>query len=156
MITTILLLALFLTVFLQPNAGRLMAACIFSGVTLVYDGISGGLDGAEYYIGASLADLIMIIMLSGINPLPRLAMRLQYLCMASIALNFLGWMAWFLYFPPTVYDGAFVVLYAVALYVLLKKDKCDVGGYTVSSWFTRFRFNPRARSVSSRQNKGPL
>lgn len=133
-----------------------MAACIFSGVTLVYDGISGGLEGAQYYFGAALADLIMIILLSGIYPSTLLAVRLQYLCVASIGLNFIGWLAWFFYFSPAVYDGAFMVLYAVALYVLLKKDKTDVGGFAVSGWGTRFRVHHRTRHDRGRQNKGKI
>lgn len=146
MILNIILATIALVVFTQPNAGRTLAACIFGGATILYGGASGGLTGAEYYIGAAMVDLAIIVLLSGIYPAPRLVERLQWVCVASILLNFIGWVAWFFYIPPDAYNAAFIGLYIYAIYALLKKDKGDaMGGGAVHSWFTRFRSDSRAR-----------
>ena len=157
MIVDALLLLLAMAAMFQPNAGRAIAACIFSGLTLTYTGISGDLDGSQYYIGAAAVDLLILILISGIYPVPRMVVRLQWVCVVSIALNFLGWGGWFLYLSPVAYEWSFAVLYCSALYVLLKKDADDVvGGDTVIRWFASLRgyFRPRARRTV--ENKGPL
>lgn len=144
-----------LVVVTQPNAGRTLAACIFCGSTILYASVSGMLGGAEYYIGASMVDLAIIILLSGIYPAPRLVGRLQLVCVASIVLNFLGWGAWFFYVPPDAYNWAFIGLYVCAVYALLKRDRDDVmGGGTVHSWFARLRVYPRARRHHTAKNEG--
>ena len=142
-------------VFTQSNAGRTLAACIFGGATIFYGSVSGGLAGAEYYVGAAMVDLAIIVLLSGIYPAPRLVERLQAVCVASILLNFVGWMLWFFYVSPSAYDSAFIGLYIYAVYALLKKDRDDVmGGGTVHSWFARFRGDPRARNCRTVKNEG--
>ena len=144
-----------LVVIVQPNAGRTLAACIFAGATILYSSASGLLSGAEYYIGAAMVDLAILILLSGIYPAPRLVGKLQCVCVASIVLNFLGWALWFFYLPPVAYEWAFIGLYAYAVYALLKRDLDDVvGGGTVHSWFTRLRVYPRARRNRIAENEG--
>ncbi len=155
MILAAVLVLIALASVVQPNAGRLLAACIFGSLTLIYGGISGGLVGSEYYIGAAMTDLAILILVSGIYPMPRLVQRIQSICVVSIALNFLGWSMWFFYLPPAAYDWAFIGLYIYAVYALVKKDHDDVvGGGTVHSWFSRLRVYPRPRDHRTTKNEG--
>jgi hypothetical protein len=155
MIVDVLLLLLGFAVLAQPDIYRYAAAATFACLSLVYNGISGALDGAWYYIGAALVDLTALWVLAQIKPVPLLAIRLQYLCLASIVLNFIGWAMWFAYLEPALYDTAFIALYLVALYVLLKKDQADeLGGFTVCSGLSRIRVGPRSRHRNRNENRG--
>lgn len=154
MLTFVLILLALASAF-QPNAGRLLAACIFSTLTILYGGISSGLVGSEYYIGAAMTDLVILILISGVYPMPSLVGRLQAVCIASIVLNFLGWSMWFFYLPPLAYDWAFIGLYVYAVYALVKRDHDDVVGRgSVHSWFSRLRIYPRPRNNHTTKNEG--
>ena len=152
MITTILLTAIGVTVFLQPNAPRLFAAFIFAGLTLCHDIFLSHFDGLLYYGSAALLDLAIIILTSGIAPVPQMVISLHRICMASIAMNFIGWFIWFMYLPPVVYDSAFMFIYAWTLIILIKRNDTDVGGYSLDCWGSCFRFNWRSRSSYCHQD----
>lgn len=155
MILTAVLIVLVLAAFTQPNAGRMLAACIFSSLTILYGGISAGLVGSEYYIGAAVTDLLILILVSGIYPMPRLVGRLQAICVVSIVLNFLGWSMWFFYLPPFAYDWAFIGLYVYAVYALIARDHDDVVGRgPIHSWFPRLRVYSRPRGIRTTENEG--
>lgn len=130
---------------LQPNAARLYAAFVFVGATLLHEFKFSDLDGIAYYGSAALLDLLVLILLSGISPIPRLAVRLQIISLISIIANMAGWLIWFLYLPPTVYDFTFYLLYAWALVELIRRNGDNVGGFTVDCWATCFRFDIMSR-----------
>lgn len=138
---TYLFYALLIVAFIQPNAPRLFAAVSFVTITLLHEILLSDLDGLQYYGSAALFDLGIIIITSGINPVPKMVLSLHKICIASILVNLLGWVIWFFYFPPFLYDLAFVGVYAWALYIFIKRDWLNVGGYTMDSWASCFRFN---------------
>lgn len=138
---TILIASLCLVTLTQPNAPRLFAALVFVGVTLSHEVFLSNYDGLSYYGGAALFDLAIIIATSGIRPLPQMVLSLHKICLVSILANFMGWVIWFLYFPPIIYDISFVVIYTWALITLIKRSGLDVGGYTLDSWAVCFCFN---------------
>lgn len=127
--------------FLQPNAQRFFAAIVFSVITLSHDFFMSQYDGFLYYGSAALFDLFIIIITSGINPVPKMVIHLHIICMISILLNLMGWALWFFYYPPLIYNSLFIVIYLWSLVVLLRRDKDDVGGYTMDSILSCFRFN---------------
>lgn len=47
---------------------------------------------------------------------------------ASLSLNLLGWVMWYLYEPPDVYVFLFSLLYAMTTVLILRKDGTNVGG----------------------------
>lgn len=123
-----------LSALIQPNAPRLLAVVAFVGLTIAHDALASGIDGFWYYGSAAILDVGIIILTSGIRPLPRMVVTLHRICMASVMMNFLGWLMWFFYLPPTLYDFAFLMLYSCALITFIKKDHADVGGFEVDSW----------------------
>lgn len=152
MITTILLSAIGLAVLLQPNAPRFFAALMFASATLSHELFLSHLDGLMYYGSAALIDLAIIILTSGINPVPKMVIALHRICTVSIIANFAGWVMWSLYLPPLTYDLMFMVIYAYTLIILIRKDGVDVGGYGVDSWRSCFHFDQRARAIYSAVN----
>lgn len=151
---TYLIYALVVVAFTQPNAPRLFAAVVFVGVLSLHEAFLADVDGWLYYASAALFDLLIMAFLSGINPVPRMVVSLQRLCLASIVVNALGWVIWFLYFPPWPYDLACAAVYACALYILIRRDRADVGGFTMASWGTCFRFNRGAWVFHSNKHGG--
>jgi hypothetical protein len=125
----------------QPNAPRLFAALVFGGMTVAHDLAFAGCSGIEYYGSAALADLAIMIFISGISPTPRMVINLQWVCIASIVTNIMGWVMWLTYLSPVAYNYAYVLLYIIAFVVLTKKDNSDVGGFTLDGWMSCFRVN---------------
>lgn len=144
MIITWLLCGLALAAAIQPNAPRFFAAVLFVVVTLSHELFLSHTDGGLYYGTAALFDLVIIILTTGISPIPRMVVDLHKICMYSIIANFIGWVLWHMYLPPLAYDAAFVVIYAWALITLIKRNGNDVGGYTVDSWRSCFHVYRRA------------
>lgn len=153
---TILICLIIAMAFIQPNAPRLFAAVIFVGVTALHEVFFSDYDGLQYYGSAALFDLAIIILTSGINPIPKMVLSLQKICIVSIVANLVGWILWFLYYPPLLYDLAFVVIYAWTLIILIKRNGLNVGGYSMDSWASCFRFNRNPWVVYFSKNKGEV
>lgn len=142
MITTALLVLIAIMAFIQPNAPRMYAALLFVGLTIFHELFFSHLYGILYYGSAALLDLGIIMLASGISPIPRMVITLNRICLASIVVNFAGWVIWSSYLPPMAYDLAFVVIYLWALITLIKRDGSDVRDFSVGGWSSCFRFNP--------------
>lgn len=153
---TILICLIIATAFFQPNAPRLYAALVFVGVTALHEVFFSNYEGMQYYGSAALFDLAIIIIASGINPVPKMVLSLQKICIVSIVANLAGWIMWFLYYPPIIYDLAFVAIYAWTLIILIKRTGANVGGYTMDSWATCFRFNRSAWYLYLNRNAGQI
>lgn len=154
MIISILLAALVLAALTQPTAPRLFAAFIFVGVTLSHDFLLSDLDGFAYYGSAALFDLCIIAATSGINPIPRTVITLHKICLVSMMANLFGWILWFSYFPPDVYNAILMATYTWALITLIIRGRADVGSFTIDSWATCFRFADCARGGYFHKYKG--
>ena len=144
--TSVVLVVLVVCVCLQPTVVRGYVALLFVGVTLLHEVFEGSLDGLAYYGSAALCDLAIIVLTSGITPVPAMVTRIHLVCFASIVANAVGWVMWSAYLTPTVYNAAFVLIYIVAVAAMLKKDPSDVGGHSLNSRRTHFRSgNPAIR-----------
>lgn len=75
-----------------------------------------------YYLSAGLFDVLVIGIIAVFLRPSHMAQSFIWLCLFSLALNFYGWLIWFLYLPPVTYNIGFIVLYSVAIYLLLRKD----------------------------------
>jgi hypothetical protein len=141
--------------FLQPSAPRFFAAVSFVSITLLHELLLSDYVGLMYYGSAALFDLGIIILTSGISPVPKMVLTLHKICMVSILANLAGWLMWFLYYPPLAYDAAFAIIYAWTLITLINRDSLDVGGYTLDSWASCFRFDssPWALYISKHTGK---
>ena len=91
-----------------------IASLIFVVINLLHEMISYSHTGLLYYCGGALSQLI-IITITNITVRPtKLALRLQYLCLLSIIVDFAGWIAWFSYLNHEVYNIAFYCIYVAA------------------------------------------
>ena len=125
----------------QPTSQRLFAATVFMSITILHNVFFWELDGLAYYGSAAAFDLLIVILTSGINPVPKIILKLQIICITSAILNLCGWLIWYFYFPPMAYNIAFICLYMYTVIVLTSRDKGDVGGITVRGWFSCFCFS---------------
>jgi hypothetical protein len=138
---SVLLFCLFFVAFLQPSAPRFFAAVTFVSITLFHEFALSDWDGLAYYSSAAFFALAIIGITSGINPIPKMVINLHKICLASILLNFFGWFLWFFYFPPLLYNLAYIILYAGALFIMLDRRGDDVGDFALDSWRSCIRFD---------------
>jgi len=154
MTLSILIYALIIAALFQPNAPRFFAAVVFISLTLSHELFLAHLDGFQYYGSAALFDLAIIIITSGVDPIPRMVISLQKICIVSILCNLGGWLIWDAGAPPTVYNAAFIGIFMWALITFIKKDRADVGGFTMDSWSACFRVYTRAWVAYCNNHKG--
>lgn len=144
MIISVLLILIGVAVFIQPNAPRFFAASIFIGLTSSHELFLSHLNGLAYYGSAALLDLGIIVLTSGISPIPKMVITLHKICVLSIFVNFAGWIAWRMYLSPVPYEFAFVVIYAWTIVALMKRSGVgDVRGFGLDSWGSCFHYNLR-------------
>lgn len=116
----ILLTLLIIAICIRPS----IAAIIFTVVTVGFSMLWDGLDGMLYYPAAALADFTVIILLSFFTVTP-IIIRLFWLSILSVLFNAGGWLLWWAYMPPTVYNWCFGLLYTVAIIVILLRNDTD-------------------------------
>jgi hypothetical protein len=141
MIITILIYAIAVMALLQPNAPRLYAALVFVAFMLAHEWLFSHYDGLAYYGSAALFDIAIMGGISGIRPMPKLVITIHKVCIFSIIANMGGFAMWALEMTPSLYNAAFIVIYAITLLALLKRDKTDDRGFTMDSWRSCFRYD---------------
>ena len=116
MISIFLLTVIALVVLISPRLCRpdRVASLAFVVVNLLHEIVSYSHTAIAYYGSSALSHLlIMTIINITIRP-TKLALRLQYLCLLSIIVDFAGWIAWFSYLNHEVYNIAFYCIYVAA------------------------------------------
>lgn len=146
--------ALVVGILFQPNAPRFYASCIVSLIPAIHEMYFKELDGFLYYFSVALFDFLIVIILSGINPLPKMVLRLQLISLAFIVVQFTGFALWFFYFPHVYYNVMSTILFSLALLTLISRDKEHVGSFAVDSWRSCFRFNLSALLLCNIKYKG--
>lgn len=121
MTLTILIVALLLVVLLQPTRPRIYTAAVFAQVTFFHDALTSHIDGGAYYLWAAAADVLIMILLIPVSSWCQVSYHITHLAFMSIILNVLGWILWYNFYEPAVYDASFIVLYVCALITLLKR-----------------------------------
>jgi hypothetical protein len=141
MITVVLISLVCMAAILQPNTQRLYAATATAALTCGQFIACDMLDGLAYYASAALVDTFVVFALSLVRPIPRMVLHLQVLSIVSIAFNLAGFVMWYFYQPPTLYNNAYLAFYATMVVVFLWRGKQDhVGGYSAYSWRACVRF----------------
>ena len=152
MITALVALILVASV-IQPNRQRLFAGMVFSGLLIANDLLLFDKAGLLYYAGSALFDLATIILISCV--VSSMAVSIQKICIASICLNFFGWVMWTLYMPPVVYNSLFAVLYVCALLTLITRNKTDVGEHASYRGRSILRSNYNSSLLGYFKHKSP-
>ncbi len=126
----------------QPTVHRFFAAVVFVCVAWGHEVFFAHLGGFAYYASAASADLAIIILTSFLIDPPKMVLTLHRICLVSIVLNFIGWVAWRLYLPPEPYSAAMLCVFIWALVIFISRDKKDVGGIDTVDWrFTSFHIH---------------
>ena len=135
MITTVLIISIVFTALLQQRVSRFVVALCFAVPCAALDYFGSSItNDSMYYICSGICSIIMIILISMVNPMTWQARKLQDICVAAIVVNAAGWVAYMLYITPVFYNYAMIALYALSLYVLLTRDRDNVGGRRVDWW----------------------
>jgi hypothetical protein len=132
----LLLISIFVISLLLPSKFDRTIALIFICVTVIHEIFLSDLEGFIYYGSAAFFDLLIILLLSNIST--KLSINLQNLCIFSMVLNFVGWLNWFNYMPPTVYNNSYILYYLMVLITILYngfmgKTKVDIFDTSFSS-----------------------
>lgn len=141
------LVALIVLAALQPTDERMYVAFLFAGLSAAHHVILYKVDGIAYHGSAALIDFAVVMFSLRLRILSDAIMLLQNLCIASIFVNAMGWVAWMLYTPPAAYNITMLVLYVTAIIILLKREtRHDYGDNPVGvggGYFRAFH-NPRS------------
>ena len=133
-----LMYSLLLTSFYQYNAQRLYAVLVFCAEVLGYYFFLSHLEGFMRYFSGALGALVVIILTSGIRPLPKMVLNLQKICIISILLNVYGWVVADIWPIRLSYGVAFIILYLSCWFYFLQKDEDDGRGFGISEWMACF------------------
>ena len=131
-----------------------VASLVFVVVNLLHEIVSYSHTAIGYYGGGALSQLLIITIINITARPTKLALRLQYLCLLSIIVDFAGWIAWFSYLNHEVYNIAFYCIYvAAALNIgITGNGKYRIGGSSRRGFWTNFH-----RSIlHDNQRKGSL
>lgn len=124
----LLVISILIAAIFQKDKKRTISAFIFSCVTLLHEIFMKDLDGFLYYGSAALFDLAIIIIFSKMESLSYMVIRLQKVCIVSMFVNIIGWMMWYMYYPPDIYNISFMFLYLWTIAILLEQERLfDVG-----------------------------
>lgn len=118
----LLIMALFISALYQPSRDRLMVGVMLITMTFTHYYFLNEATGFLYYFSASLANLLIIFMIL-LSSCSQMAKRLSIVLLASISVNFYGWVIYELYYPPITYNNLYIVLYIWAIIVLVSKEK---------------------------------
>ena len=142
MFITSIFIVLVLLALSQPNTQRLYAASVFISITIGHDALLSKLDGLAYYGTAASLDLLIILITAGIDPVSKMVIRLQRVCIVSVLINLMGYAAWYLYMPPTVYNIAYCMLYLWTLIIFIDRDPVENDRiFKLDRWSRCFRYD---------------
>lgn len=128
---------------LQPNAHRMAVAGIFAAFTFTHNMFMFTFEGLAYYGTDAIFYLIVILAIASLPKASSFAVSIQKICLAAVVLDYFGWLIWMLYIPPTIYNAAFMVLYAYTIMILLKGEREDVGDNPVDVGVASLRSHAR-------------
>lgn len=120
--TIILLVIICALAFFQLDFQRRTIAMIYAVLCAVHVMLCVELVGFWYYASAAVFDLAIVSLIYSYGARVRLTDDLINISVASVALNFYGWLTWFNYQPPLSYNLAMTALYFIAILSILRKD----------------------------------
>ncbi len=142
------------TLLLQPSQSRLYTGGVFVGVLILHEIFFSASTGLMYYGMASLFYVTIIMLTAVAAPVTRLVLDIHKICLASIFINALGWALWFFYFPPAIYNIAYLGLHCWAIYTLMQRIKRKEDGFRTDWGSFNFRFYANAWDKYLPQYKG--
>lgn len=132
----------------QPTASRFIGAVVFVSVAWAHELILRDLEGFAYHGSAALGALIVIVITSRLTHVSKMIIRLHHVCIASIVVNFAGWIAWLTYLPPEPYNIAILIVFVWALITLTGGEGANVGTDSMDCRRPSLRLHPFASRQS--------
>lgn len=116
---------------LNGLSARLLAGLVLFLIPIAHHEIFGGVPNSPvgmlvHHGTAALADFFLMLS-AGLILSGELCEDMEMLCLASITANFLGWIFYLSYFPPTIYTSFIAGIGYMQYIVLLLVDKDDAG-----------------------------
>jgi len=133
------------TLRLQPSQSRLYTGAVFAGALLLHEIFFSASAGLMYHGSAALFYVGIIMLTAVAAPVTRLVLDIHKICLASIFINACGWALWFFYFPPAIYNIAYIGLHCWAVYALMQRTKRKEDGFKTDLGDIKFRFNVGGR-----------
>ena len=156
-VITVLIHLLILTSLTQCDSSRRLTAFVFMAITLSHECFAANFGGTMYFVSAAFLDLAIIVIVSYINPVNKLVVTAQKICVLSIVANFFGWCIWWWGLETTVYELIFVIIYSYTLIVFTKWNRSkDVGNNSNSVGNPRVFGNLNACFVGSGEYGGKI
>lgn len=84
---------------------------------------AGWLDAYGYYLSVALIDALFVLIIHLKSPVSRHLRITQLICALFIPVQIGGFVMWYLYEPPLVYDVACSVLYMALITTIISRDK---------------------------------
>lgn len=122
---TLLMIIIASTIVLQCDLNRFASALIFAAITIGFDELLGDVSGEWYFLYGALADLLVIVLLASLPRPTTLCIRLIYISLIFIILQYIGWQMWYLYQPSTLYESLATSLYIISIGLLIYDNKGD-------------------------------
>lgn len=117
---TLVMIVLTVAALIRPSASGLL----FAVVTVAFDMLLSDLPGMIYYVAASSFDLLLMILLYYACTSWR-SRKLIVLSGVSLCVNACGWVAWAVYYPPTIYNATMIVIAMIGV-VIVAEDGDDL------------------------------
>ena len=115
---TYLIFALCFVPFFQPTHHRRQVAALYALTVGALELGGPYLGDYAYYLTGGALDALVIALIARMA-YSNFAAAVQYISLASLLTNALGFLAWFNYMEPTAYNHSFLAVYAAALFILV-------------------------------------
>ena len=117
---TVSLICVLLLMCLALDNRHFMPLALFSVPAALFQVVNLDLSGHYSYILAAVVDLMVITAISQLQHIDRYALHILMACIASIVLNGVGFLMYWSYMDPWLYDGLFIVLYTVVVFLTIR------------------------------------
>lgn len=117
---------------IQFNRNRALLCALFCYSAILHDVLFGAADGEMYYLSAAAFDFVVVMVLHRLFD-SKLSVTIQKISLLSMLLNFGGYILWYNYMEPMMYDYLFLALYAYAIFIFIGRGIINVGDDTAYS-----------------------
>lgn len=147
LITGILLLAS-----IQPTSDLRFCALTYALLVAAHEILFWDVGGFAYHGSAAAAYWLIVVITSKVSPSPRLVSSIQSICLVSVLVELTGYLMYEFYLEPTLYNYAYIAIFAWAIISLSARNGIDVGNHTIDSVRSKFRNAWRSYSANSIQD----
>ena len=154
MTTIALVLVILALAACQPSRDRTTIAAYYAVVNAAHLAlVSWWVDGTGYYLSAAVADVLIMWMITQARTVPTMAVSLLRACLAELIVNAAGWVLWWYYMGPELYNSLYWIVQVWIVAILMTGEReHERGGYTVGGRLDllRLAFSSRRTSIQGR------